>query len=327
MSSNIVTANADTIIDSLATQAFKNYGSEVGDAAIAKNYFLAVLKQKNKVIEVGGLDFTEVVMKSENTNFAFRSHYTEIPAAIQDPFRQLTYIQAVLDGAVVINKLHKAQVNGKYAIRKLLTDLMMQAETTISNTISTAIWAASPDTSVEPESLVTTVAADPTTGTYGGVNRATNSWARNKYYSTAIADVGSEAGLAVLHSQRVQMGGGVDTSPDIAVTTPDLFGGLYGFMDSKRQLRSDEKVTKLGFDNFYIGTALLGCDPKCTAKYFYYLNSKHLFLKILSTMNFEFDPFSVKDNSLNSTSIFSVAMNLTSNLPSAQMVLSNCTTS
>lgn len=324
--SNIYTANSDTLIETLASHIFKDYGAEIGNAAINKNFLYMLLDKKGKKMVVGGLDFTETLLTSENTNFAFRSHYSEIPAGQQDPTRTLSFEPMTLSGTVVINEKHKAMNQGKAAIRSLMKTLQMQAETTIENLMNTSEWDSSPDSGIDPESVLSLVSATPTTGTIGGVSRVTNTWARNKVYSTAIADIGSEAGLAVLHSERFKLGGDAKTNPDIAITTPELFGGLWAFMDSKRQLRSDEQSTKLGFENFYIGTAQVGYDASCPSGYFYYLNSNHLFLKILEKANFVFEPFSRKDNSLNSTSIFYTMLNLTTNLPSSHEVFTSVAT-
>lgn len=324
---NIYTAQSDTLIETLASHIFKDYGKEIGNNIIDKNFLLKVLDKKNKVMVVGGLDFTETVMTSENTNFAFRDAKSEITANLQDPTRTLSFEPMTLTGTIVINEKHKAMNNGKAAIRSLLKTLQEQADATVENTVSDAIWDASPTTGIDPDSVPTLVSATPTTGSIGGVSRVTNTWARNGIYSTAISDIGSEAGVTTLHAERINLAGGISELPDVAVTTGTLFSGLYGYLDNKRQLRAEEQMVKLGLENLYLGTALLGFDPKCPAGYFYYLNSKHLFYKILDKMNYVFEPFSRKDNSLNSTSIFYLGMNLTTNLPGANKVFTNVSTS
>lgn len=324
-------ASNDTIIETLANHAFKDYGKELGNYVVGKHFGLAYLKKKSKVMVVGALDFTETLITSENSNFAMRSHYTEIPAAVQDPTKILSFEPMTLSGTLVINQKHKAQVKGKAEIRSLLKTLQTQADTTVDNIMSTQCWDTSPTSGIDPDSIPSTVSATPTTGTYGGVSRVTNTWARNKVYATAITDIGSEAGLAALHAQRIQLGGAIGDNPDFAITTPTNFGGLYGYMDTLRRLRADEQMAKLGFDQLYVGTMLVGFDAKCASGYLYMLNSNHLFLKILEqdggSGGFVFEPFSRKDNSLNSTSIFYVMWNLTSNQPDTMLVCTSVSTS
>lgn len=324
---NIYTANSDTLIETLANHIFKDYGEEMGSAIINKNFLYSLMDRKGKKMVVGGLDFTETLLTSSNSNFGYRSHYSEIPSDNQDPTRTLAFEPVTFTGTLIINEKHKKQNQGKAAIRSLLKTLQQQANETIENAFNTQLWDASPTAGVEPESLPSIVSATPTTGTIGGVSRVTNTWARNKVYTTAIADIGSEAGLATLHAERFQLGGAANDLPDVSMTTPTLFGGLYAFMDNKRQLRSDEQSTKLGFENFYLGPTLVGYDAQCAAGYFYYVNTKHLFLKFLQGAEWVFEPFSRKDNSLNSTSVFYTFYNLTTNLPSAHEVFTNVSTS
>ena len=323
MATITVPSQETALFETLATHIFENHGEEIGNAAINKNYTMMMLeKNGSKKVVDGGLDFAEPVLIQGNGNFAFRNPYATINADHQDPTRELKFDPKVYNGAIVLNILHEAQNNGRHAIKKWIKTLRLQADTTISNDLNTALWTATPATTA-PESIRSIVSDTPTTGTIGGVARSANTWARNGAFTTAVTDIGSEAGLSTLHAERATMGGDAKTSPDIAVTTPTLRGGLFGFMDTLRRIRTDEQVTKLGFDNFYVGTALLGHDAQCPSAHFYYLNSDHLFLKILSKMNFLFEPFSRKDNSPNSTSLFFLAYNLTTNLPSAHKVLTN----
>lgn len=324
------TGENSSIIQSLATHIFESHGAEIGDSVINKNFVLAYLKSKGKKMEVGGLGFAEPVMISKNSNFDHRSHYSQISADIQDPTREFKFDQATLSGTVVINRKHELMCKGKAEIKKLLSTLKMQAETTVENAIGSAMWASSPTANIDPESLPSLLSITPTTGTIGGISRSGNAYAQNKHSSTAITSIGSAAGLAGLHKFRLSLGGDAKTNPDFAVTTATLFGKLYGYMDNLRQLRASEQMVKLGFDQFYVGTALVGYDgdggtDECPDDYMYWLNSKHLFFKVLEGSWFKFDPFSYKDNSLNSTSIFYMFYNLTTNLPSSMGVQSAIT--
>lgn len=324
--SNIYSANSDTVFETLADHIFKNHGKEIGNAAENKNFAIAVLKKKGKRIEAGGLDFTETVLTSENSNIGWRSAYATIDANYQSPTKSLSFEPKVMSGTIVINDLHKAMNRGEYAIKPFLKTLTTQAETTIGNIWNTSLWTASPG-ALEPESIRSICPDDPTTGSIGGQSRVTNTWARSITYTTAISDAGSEAGITALHNVRFQLGGGAQVVPDIAITTREIFAGIWGYLDSLRRLRADEDMVKLGFDAIYFGTALLSWDAGAPASHFYYVNSNHTFLKVLSELDYKFEPFSKKDNSMNSTSIFKHACNLTTNLPAANGVATNVSVS
>src|SRR3990167_10903048 len=310
----------------------------MGDAIINKNYILAYMKSKAESLEVGGLDFSEPVLTTGNSNFGYRNKRTEIPADAQNHVQEFKFDPIVLDGTVVINKVDELMNRGKHQIMKLAMTLKKQAESTVANLINSQMWDASPTANIEPESIISLISETPTTGTIGGVSRVTNTWARNKLYSTAVTSVGSAAGMAALHQFRASLVGAAGMTPDFAVTTSTIWGLIMGFLDNNRRLRSDEKMTQLGFDNIYIGSALLGYDGDagtavggdttlggCPATNLYYLNSKSLFYKILEGGNTVFEPFSKKDNSLNETSIFYHVYQLTTNQPNALGVMNNIT--
>lgn len=334
----IPTGETASILAMLATQIFENHNKEMGDAIINKNFALAYMKDKAESVEVGGLDFAEPVLTGANTNFGFRNKYSTIPADQQDPSREFKFDPIVLSGVIPINKVHELMNSGRAQIKKLALTYKAQAESTVANIINSAMWAASPVANIEPESIRSIVSTTPTTGSIGGISR-TNAFAQNKVNSTTITSIGSAAGLAALHTFRAKLGGDAKSMPDFAVTTATLWGNLMGFIDNLRRLTSDEQMTKLGVPQFYLTPGcLLGFDGDaglavggdtslngCPANQFYYLNSKHLFYKILEGGNTVFEPFSRKDNSLNSTSVFYHVYQLTTNLPSSLGVLTAIT--
>lgn len=326
----VPTGENSSLILSLATHIFENHGEEIGDAAIGKNFVLAYIRSKAEEKTSGGLDFAQPVLIGENSNFSFRSHYSQIPSDIQDPTREFKFDPVTLSGTIVVNKKHELMNMGRSQIKKWATTLKMQAQTSIENIVNRALWAASPTANIEPESLQSLISDTPTTGTIGGVSRVGNTYAQNKVNASTITSIGSTTGLAALHKMRAILGGDAKTTPDFAVTTATLYSALHAFMDGNRRLTSDEQTTKLGFENFMLGPAVLGYDGdgatgECPASHFYYLNSKHLFFQVLDGGSFVFEPFSYKDNSLNATSIFYLMCNLTTNLPSSMGVFTTIT--
>lgn len=329
---------AQSLLATLATQMFENFNPEMGDAIINKNFTLAWLKANAEKDVVGGLDFAEPVMKASNGNFAFQNKFTVIPANYQTPTDAFRFQVTTLLGTVVINHVHVLQNEGKAQIVNFLETLKSQAVTTVSNSINAAMWNTSPVTDVDPESLRTIVSDTPSSGSIGGIDRATNVWARNKVNSTTISSVGSAAGIANLFSFYAQLAGAANDTPDFAVTTTTVFGNIMGFYaGTNRRMMSDDRMVKAGIKSIelmpgcelgYDGDAGLATDgtlAACPSNHLYYLNSKHLFYKILRGGNTKFFPFSVKDNSLNETSVFMHAYNLTTNLPGSLGVMTAIT--
>ena len=335
----VPTGDGNSLLQTLATHIFENFNKDMGDAIINKNFVLAFLKSKAEREEVGGLDFAEPVMYAKNTNFGFKPKFDIIPADYQTPTQAFRFAPMTLLGVIPINKVHELQNQGKHEIVNFVMTLKKQAESTIQNLINSATWTATPVADVEPESLRTIISATPTTGSIGGIDRATYVWARNKVNSTTIAAIGGAAGVASLSTFWAQLGGAASDLPDFAVTTATLWGNLVGYLVNLRRLTSSENMAKIGLKTIEIlpgcelgydgdAGAAFGGDTSlsgCPANYFYFLNSNHLFYKVLKGGNMKFEGFTKKDNSINDTSIFYHIYNMTTNLPSALGVLTAIT--
>lgn len=333
----IPTGDGNTLLQSLATHIFENFNKDMGDAIINKNFVLAYLKSKAEREEVGGLDFAEPIMYAPNTNFGFDNKFAIIASNYQAPTQAFRFDPVVLRGLVVINKVHELQNQGKAEIVNFIMTLKKQAESTIQNKLNAATWNSSPVANVDPESLRSLITTTPTTGTIGGVDRATYTWARNKLNSSTISSIGSTAGVAALSTFWAQLAGAAGDLPDFAVTTATLWGNLVGYLVNLRRLTSSENMAKLNLKTIEVlpgcelgydgdaGLAIDGSTAGCPANQFYFLNSNHLFYKVLKGGNMKFEGFSKKDNSLNDTSIFYHVYNLTTNLPGSLGLLSAVT--
>ena len=325
----IPTADGATLLATLATHCFENWNKEMGDGIINKNFVLAFLKSKAEREEVGGLDFAEPIMYASNSNFGFDSKFAIIPNTYQTPTQAFRFAPMTLRGLIVINKVHELQNQGKSEIVNFLMTLKKQAESTVANQINAATWDSAPTADIEPESLRTIVSSTPTTGSIGGVDRATYTWARNKVNSSTITSIGSAAGVAALSTFWAQLAGAAGDLPNFAVTTATLWGNLVGYLVNLRRLTSSENMAKLSLKTIEVlpgcelgydgdGGYAFGGDTSlagCPASQFYFLNSNHLFYKVLKGGNMKFEGFSKKDNSLNETSIFYHIYNMTTNLP------------
>lgn len=334
----IATADSSSLLATLATQMFEDWNPEMGDAIINKNFALTWMKANAKKTVVGGLDFAEPILYSSNSNFAFRDKFSQIPAAYQTPTQAFRFQPAPLTGVIPINMIHNLQNQGKAQIKNFLETLKAQAESTVSNLVSAAMWNSSPVTDIDPESLLSLCPVTNTTGSIGGQSRVSNVWARNKVFSTTVSSIGSAAGLAAMFNFRAQLGGAANDTPDFAVTTSTIYGNIFGlYAATNKRLTGSEKMVDAGIDSIsilpkcelgYDGDAGLAADQTsaaCPANQLYFLNSRHLFYKVLDGANMKFMGFSYKDNSINETSVFVHAYNLTTNLPSSLGVMSAIT--
>lgn len=344
MPTNVSYANTDSILESLVLHTLPDFGPH-GDGIINTNFLFSALKMKDakegsskrfQVID-GGLEFWNGILKAKNSNFKWQAHTADMSAALQDPNDRFRFNIKTFTGSIVMNKLHEAQNKGRAAMKEYARTLREQAESTIPNNFNSAFWASSPAAD-EPESIPSLITTTPTTGTIGGVTRSGNTYAQNGHYATAIADIGSEAGISALTRQkmRVAIGAGGRDAPDLGIMDDELYAGLVGYLGTLQRYRPDDDMAKLGFDTLKMGnttfsyenTNVTGGENTIAASLVYLINSNYIKFKVLKDGNFIWNPdgFERVGNSLNKALYFWVFCNLTTNNPRAHVVLSNVST-
>lgn len=338
---NVPYANNDAILESLVLHTVPDFGPH-GDGIINKNFLFSALKLKDKqegsskrfqVIE-GGLEFWNGILKAENSNFKWQSATSDMTANLQDPNARLRFPIQTFTGSVVINKLHEAQNKGKAMMKEFARSLRDQAETTIPNQFNSAFWNTAP-ASTEPESIPSLISATPAVGTIGGLTRAGHTYLQNIAYTTAVADIGTEAGITAMTRQRLRaaIGSGGGDAPDLGIMNDELYAGLSGYLATLNRYRPDDGMAQLGFDTIKIGNMTLsfentnnqGSPNTITDGYIYMINSNYIKFKVLRDGNFMWNPggFERVGQKLNKALYFWVFCNLTTNNPRAHVVMTD----
>ena len=334
MAQNVSYSNNDTLLESLVLHTLPDFGKN-GDGIINNNLLLSYLKSNGRqdIVE-GGLEFWSGVIKGENSNFKWQGHEDTMTASLQDPLDRLRFPIKTFTGAQVINKLHEAQNKGRAMVKDWARTLVQQADSTIKNSFNSAFWAATPGTD-EPESVPSLISATPTTGTIGGMNRAGNKHLQNTAYTTAVADIGSEAGIAAVNRQKIRASITANDQPDLMIMDEELYSGMVGYLANLQRYRPNDTMTNLGFDTIKLGQAtysyentnVSGTNNSITGGYVYGINSNYFAFKLLRDGNFKWaDKFERVGQTLNKALYFWAFCNLTTNLPKAHFVMTNVST-
>src|SRR3990167_3914226 len=324
-----------TALEALILHNLPDFGP-MGDGIINNNFLLAVLKQKDKFVVVeGGLEFWHGIMNAENSNFKWQSHLASMSANLQDPADRLRFSIKTFTGAVVLNALEEAMNKGRAAIKDYSKTLTRQAEVTIKNSFNGGFWSASPGAN-EPESIPNLISTTPTVGSIGGLTRSTHISLQNGADSTAVADLGGEAGIQQLmfNVRARAIGSGGKDSVDIVILSNTRYVSLEAYLATLNRYRPDDKIAQLGFDTIKLGnctisyenTNVTGGQNTIETNYAYGINSNHLFFKVLRDGNFKWaDKFERVGQTLNKALYFMVFCNLTTDLPRAHFVMTGIT--
>ena len=336
MATNISYASGDTNLTSLILHILPDFGAH-GDGIVNSNLLTAMLKSKGAVENVeGGLEFWAGILKAETSNAKWQGKNDDMTANSQDPDERLRYDVKVFTNSVVLNQLDKAKNRGRAAIKNYLMTLREQAITTTENQFNSAWWKGTP-AGDDPQSIPSLISATPTTGTIGGLNRAGNAYLQNGAYTTAITDIGSEAGIAKLIELKIKYSVGASQA-DCVIMNETNYAGLAGYLTTQRRYKPSDVLGKLGYSTIELGNTIVGYENTnvlggantITAAYMYGINTKYMKLKHLV------DPDAGKNGwstdaervgkSMNKAFYYNWFGNLTTNNPRAHWVATSVAT-
>ena len=186
---------------------------------------------------------------------------------------------------VTISGLEQLQNAGKEQLFDLLESRVGNAERTMINNISTAVYSdGTGSSSKEIGGLLLLVPNDPTTGTVGGINRATST---NSFWRSIVLNATSDGGAAAtsdniqsyMNQVWVQVVRGTDM-PDLIVAD-NTYWRLYLESLQGIQRITNDKLAQAGFMNLkYMNSdVVFDSDGGASANHMWFINSNYLFYR------------------------------------------------
>ena len=290
----------------LASTTFERMSSLISDIVSTRIFLLHALDElKGVKKEVqGGLDIRFRVLKELATAEDYTDLDTAAPARA-NPLTTAVFTWRQVRAPIVLSGRDMAiNLNSDAAVSSVLTAMLNAAILGLRGRIggSSGIFSTNGDSSAGIQGLQDMVThasnAQPTTGTSGGINRATYSDWRNQ-----VVDVASDfsaTGYANLTELwlRCQRG---DEVPDILVFTLSSYLNFIRNAQSSIQfnlpLTSNDGMLNVGFSNINFNGAITGYDDGVAADMAYLLMSKYLHWMVHENRNFEMGP-AVADRTL-----------------------------
>ena len=247
---------------------------KIADNVTFNNALLRKLSMGGKIKPFsGGTKIYQELSFQENQNAGFYSGYDLLPVAATDVLSAAEIKQAAVP--VVISGLEQLQNAGKEKMIDLMESRLSVAEATMANLIATSLY--SDGTAYggkEITGLDLAVPLDPTTGTYGGINRAT--W---NFWRSQLKDVANTTTLqADMNSLWASLIRGTDR-PDLIIMDNTTWEAYVASLQSQQRFNQAE-VGDLGFPTIkFMGTDVCldggigGGSPDGTA---FFLNSKYI---------------------------------------------------
>lgn len=278
-------AFANSSVSDIVATTIQSRSRQIADNVTKNNALLARLSQRGNIRPFGGGNtILEELSFAENGNAGFYSGYDLLPVASADVISAAEFSIKQLACPVVMSGLEMLQNSGKEAFIDLLEARVNVAEATMSNKLAQSIYSDGTGSSgKEVVGLNAAAPSDPTTGTYGGIDRATWSFWRSKLYdfsnnSVTPSATTIQAGLNTLWASLVR---GADR-PDLIILD-NTYWSYYMSSLQALQRFTDPSTGSLGFPTLkYMDADVVldggigGYAPSATG---FMLNTKYISLR------------------------------------------------
>jgi len=280
-------AFANANISDIVATTIQSRTKEIADNVTKNNALLTYIeKQGNTKTFSGGNVIDQEISFAENGNAGFYSGYDPLPIAAQDVISAAEFSIKQAAVPVVISGLEQLQNAGKEKMIDLMDGRMGAAESTMANLLSGSI--SSDGTGSGGKEITGLNAAVPlanTTGTYGGIDRATWTFWRNQINNTSgLTAATIQAAMNTLWASLVR---GVDR-PKLILFDNTLWN-LYMASLQAQQRFVDTTSANLGFPSikFMDADVVLdgGIGGFCPAGTGFFLNLKYLYWRPHSARN------------------------------------------
>jgi hypothetical protein len=272
--------------DELASITIANYSDDLRDNVSNNIPLWAMMKDEGAVVEEdGGTYLLENLDFGDNATFKWYSGYEEISTSPSEVFTTAQFDWKECGGNVVFNEREKAINAGRQKKFDLVKNKTKNLERTMINNLGAALFFAGTENDGKSfGGLQAAVADDPTTGIYGGINRAT---AGNEFWRNQLLDLSVESiTLSATTIQDafellwVRCARGLDVTK--LITMGDTYWRFFaGSVNAnQRYIReSDGASAKTSFPYYLFKTAKAFHDPNCSATRAYFLNPDWLKIK------------------------------------------------
>jgi hypothetical protein len=323
-----------TVSDIIAT-TIQSRSGKLADNVTLNNAVLDRLRKRGNVrpFSGGNVILEEIMYNDSNTNNTNSySGYETLNIAPNSPISAAQFSIAQYASAVTISGLEMLQNSSKEAIIDLLEGRVQVAEGQLMNRIQTDIYGdGTGNGGKNLTGLAAAVADSPSTGVYGGINRATWSFWQNQAFS-GVTNGGAAVSAANIQSYMTQLAiklvRGQDKA-DLIVADNNYYSLYVNSLQAIQRVTSvDEGAAGFASLKFYGGGTSAdvvlggGIGSQATANHMWFLNTNYIYFRPHTDRNFA--PIGGERQSVNQDAVVKLigwAGNMTSSGPQFSGVL------
>ena len=289
-------AFANSAITDIIATTIQSRSGELADNLTQNNAILQRLNSKGNVrpFSGGNVILEEIMYNDPNTNNANSySGYEVLNIAPDSPISAAQYKIAQYADAVTMSGLEMLQNSSKEAIIDLLDGRMQVSEARLLNRISGDLYLdGTGNGGKNLDGLAAAVSTTPTTGTYGGINRANWSFWQNQKVGSVVITPGSSTLLANMTALAIQQVRGTDKA-DLIVADNNMYAAYIASLQAIQRIASEESGAA-GFASlkFYGGGTSAdvvlggGYGAQAPSNTMFFLNTNYIFFRPHKERNF-----------------------------------------
>jgi hypothetical protein len=274
----------------LIATTLMNYHDTFADNVSNSNAVTALLRKNGRMRSVdGGRRIATPLTYLEET-FAWYSGTELLSRAVKETISDAEYDPANCVASVTLSGPDLAKNRGRAQILNLLEGKMDNAQVTMSNNITKAIYSdgSLAKTFAGLKAFVTATG----TGTVGGIDASTYTWWKNQFTDCARATGLQYPALkAAMNALWLKLVRGSE-KPDLILADGEVYSTYEGGLQ-ENQRYADATLGALGFETVKYKTAAVVFDNQATGlgaagnQGAYFLNTKYMKFEIYSGRNFE----------------------------------------
>jgi len=271
-------------LSEIITTTLRNRSGELADNVSNGNALLMRLKEKGAWKPASGRTIVQELDYAENGTFMYYSGGEQLNVGASDVLSAAEFDWKQAACAVVATGLEvDVQNTGKEAIIDLLEARIKNAQRTMRNNICNGMYSDGTGTGGKQIGGLQLLVADaPTSGTVGGINRATYSFWQNQVYD-ASSDGGTAATASniqtYMNAMYLECTRGGD-KPDLILADANYYKLFWGSMQAIQRV-TDSKMAEAGFQNIKFSGADVVYEDNSgmPTNHMYFLNTDYIYLR------------------------------------------------
>lgn len=273
-------------LSDLVTTTLRNRSGQLADNVTKNNEIIRRLNARGNVKPArGGRVIVQEVEYAENSGYKRYSGYEPLDISPQELFSAFEFDWKQVALPISISGLEQLMNTGKDAIIDLLESRINNGEKSMMNGLAADCYSdGTADSGKQVGGLQLLVADAPTSGTVGGVNRATWTFARNQVWS-GVTDGGAAVSATNIQSYMNRLWLKCKRGNDVTdlIVSDDAYFNLY--WQSLQAIQRIQSVSEgqAGYQMLkFMGADVVadgGQGGNCPANHMYFLNTGYLFLR------------------------------------------------